>query len=124
MTLVSCLAVDHGCSPVEGNASLVAELGSGGNQPTAGAGSAVSVGLRTQCWVAGYSGEQVAGTSTHGNPMVSPGDVLGRSDPLMCGNDDYIVLEGAQATVRPLKRVSSQTPNSYLGRPAVSLFWS
>lgn len=54
--------------------------------------------------------------------MVSPGDVLGRSDPLICGNDDYIVLEGAQATVRPFKGVSSQTPNSYLGRPAVSPF--
>lgn len=33
----------------------VAELGSGGNQPTAGTGSAVGVGLRTRCWVAGFS---------------------------------------------------------------------
>lgn len=53
--------------------------------------------------------------------MVTPGDVLGWNDPLVCGNEVYIVLEGAQASVKSL-RVFSQTPDSYLGRPTVSPF--
>lgn len=80
--------------------------GSGGNQPTAGAGSAVAVGLRTRCWV--------AGTPTHGNLTVTPGDVLGGSNPLVCGNEDYIVPEGAQATVRSLRELPVRFPTATL----------
>lgn len=37
------------------------------------------------------------------NLLVTLEDVLGRSDPLVCGNEDYIVLEEAQATARSLR---------------------
>jgi hypothetical protein len=39
------------------------------------------------------------------NLMVTLEDVLGRSDPLLCGSEDYIVLEEAQATVKSLREL-------------------
>lgn len=67
----------------------VAELGSGGNQPTAGAGSAVGVGLGPDV---GWLQLRAGSWDFHPcNLMVTPGDFRGRSDPLVCGNESCLV---------------------------------
>lgn len=98
----SVALVSHGCSPVEGNASLLWLCWR-------------QVVASPQCWFCygGWSKDPVLGGwlqlragswDFHScNLMVTPGDVLGRNDPLVCGNEDCVVLEGAQATVRSVR---------------------
>lgn len=56
------------------------------------------------------------------NLLVTPEDDLGRSDPLVCGNEDCIVLEEAQATVRSLRELPVRLPTATSAGPAGNLF--